>query len=117
MMSKRPGEAITPMFKNVQTGLAILLAIIIAGWAMMNFRRPYAVETIALELYCPDHQNTPECLIYSRLGLVYAGQQKQAAPTCQKGWHFVGYNSDGSGQCCGPGTHWNGANSNKCTHD
>jgi hypothetical protein len=111
------GESISSMPTQTRIGLSVL-AIIIALCVMANFRRPYVVETIALELYCPDHKDTGECLLYNRLGLVYTGPKQQAAPVCQNSaWHFVGYNSNGTAQCCGPGFHWNGRDTNKCTQD
>jgi hypothetical protein len=110
------------MIGKVASALAIGGTAIVAIWAMQNFRRPYVVERIALELGCPSHQDDPECWLYSRFGIIYAPEQQLSpvsqVPDCKDPqWHFVGRNSDGTAQCCGLGYHWDGPDTGKCTQD
>ena len=86
---------------------AVLIGIAIAALcAFATFRRPYVVETIALEIYCPDHPNTAVCFLYSHFGVLFVLQEQTRTPVCaSQGYHFVGYNSDGAVQCCGTGFH------------
>jgi hypothetical protein len=70
------------MVGKVASALAIGAAAIVAIWGVQNFRRPYAVERIALELGCPSHQDDPECWLYSRFGVIYAPKQ-QLSPSAR----------------------------------
>ncbi len=98
-----------------------ILVLLFVGCALLkvliDVRRPYAIEAVGLELYCPTHQDTTECWLYSHLGLVYAPQQQSAQSCPDPSWHFVGYNSDGRGQCCRAGSHWDGPDTGRCTQD
>ncbi len=87
--------------------LVVGLALWVAARLVVDFRRPYALETLALEVFCPANPNDFSCFTYSHFGLIYSPPKmstaNQTVQCSNPDWHFVGYNSDGAAQCCGPG--------------
>ncbi|SRR6266702_4383146 len=96
--------------------ISILACVVLSGITV--FRRPYAIESIALELECPGRENDIQCVLYSRFGVIYEVPKLLTSVTCNDpSAHFVGRNSDGAGQCCPAGQHWDGPNSERCSRD
>lgn len=97
------------------------LALWLGARVIIDFRRPYALESLALEVYCPANPKDFTCFTYSHFGVIYSPPKtsgtNQTMQCANPSWHFVGNNSNGAAQCCGPGFHWNGVDTNRCSKD